>query len=85
MTTLRLFTFVSDREGGTYVEQIQAKSVKEAARVFGEKHGIFKSEFLGIDPVELDGFKNVWCETDVDGNDVFWLVNIVETVFPSEL
>jgi len=83
MTTMRLFTFITDREGGTYVEQIWAVDIERALAAFYGKYKILVNR--DNDPVLIRGLQNVWCETANDANDVLWIMHIVETVFPNEV
>jgi hypothetical protein len=91
MNTMKLYTFVMEYRGGTYVSQIYAEDRVKAKdewishldykqiRWLGLKSKTkLESEIKNENPVALDGLKNVWCL-------VAWLygymvlINFIET------
>lgn len=74
----RLYTFVTEREGGIYVSQQVSPSVDEAWQVFMERHQLAQDD-EDLAPTPVDSVESVWCQSLVDAADVFWLVHIIET------
>ena len=80
-TLLIVFTFFSEKEGSTLIEQFLGKDLREA---LGDwyRGSIIKPEapFEDDEPARVLTVKNVWCVSghDVDGK--FYLTHIVATV-----
>ena len=80
----KLFTVVSDYEGGTLIEQFKAKDLRDLFDkwISGSSLGV-KGENISEDDynfVLIKNTKNVWCTsaTDKNGNTVF--VNAILTI-----
>ncbi len=85
-----LFTFIAEFKGGTYIRQIEAKSLRAAISCWrkSEVTVIAKASMTDVskfsvdsldEAVAIDGCHNVWCFTSsVDRS--FLLVNVVSTV-----
>ena len=90
MTVMALFTFLLEFDGGTYISQFRAASVKGAiaqypSHVVGNKAVSTSSlrkrlaEALSAEkPVTIDGVRNVWCCSTSVGKK-FALLNVVAT------
>ena len=75
-----LFTFITEKEGGTYIEQFPGASLEEATLRWYKESETRPGELLEDRwPVPIDGRKNVWCISGMDDQDVFFLANIVAT------
>ena len=75
------YTFVTDKEGGTYIEQFKGGNIEEVVRTWHEKsHTIPGSyESYGMEVTAVSSVKNVWC---IDGHDPaghFYIVHIIAT------
>lgn len=96
--TARLFTFVAEFRGTTYVSQVCAPDERDAVRVWvrtlqSERPFGRASSYIGrtaaalleekFPPVAIGGVSNVWCITGLCGGDLM-LANIVETVSPAK-
>jgi len=82
-----VFTFFSEKEGSTLIEQFLGKDLREAL-VDWYRGSIVKPEAPfdeDDEPARVLAVKNVWCISghDVDGR--FYLTHIVATVPQSEL
>jgi len=89
----RLFTFVSEFRGTTYVSQVSASDEHDAVRVWAdtlrrERPFGRASSYLakaagseGFSPVVIGDLANVWCVSAVCGGHLM-LADIVETVRP---
>ena len=82
VTSKKLWTFVVDFRGGTYVSQFQAPAALEAI----ECYNAADPSGLGAVPLnreftKLEGVQNVLCATGLsDGDAGLILANIVQTV-----
>jgi len=87
---MKLFTFIAEYKGGTYISQYTAKTLDEALHLwinnvdFFTKKQLksFKREFSDGDidsAVELKGLDNTWCVCYTVLGDLL-LLNIVETM-----
>ncbi|WP_291594582.1 hypothetical protein [Bacteroides sp.] len=87
---MKLYTFIADYKGGTYISQYMAKTLEEALSLwiinvdfFNEKQlKSFKKniEYGNIEyPAKLDGLTNAWCTCYVVLGALL-LLNIIETV-----
>ena len=88
----QLYTFIMEFGGGTYIKQIEANSLKESLEkwlslldyreISGAGSG-FAEYFINmseeIDPVMVNGIKNVWCFSGIPMRQ-YCLVNVVMTV-----
>ena len=87
---MKLFTFIADYKGGTYISQYMAKTLEEALNLwinnvdfFNEKQ--LKSLKKNIEygdtefPTKLGGLSNVWCTCYIVLGTLL-LLNIIETV-----
>lgn len=90
---MRLFTFIMEFRGGTYINQVEADSLEDAILLwpasltiqeikhFGEKsREALKLKLADADetPILLDGLTNCWCHA-FSLPTGFALVNIVQT------
>lgn len=82
MLNMPLFTFVTEKSGGTYIEQIRGASLEEAVLAWHKRShtipGPYEPDGTGITPVT--GVRNVWCITGIDPADRFYIVHIVGTL-----
>ncbi len=87
---MKLFTFIADYKGGTYISQYTAKTLDEALNswinnvdFFSEKQlKSFKKNIKYGDkdyPTKLDNLNNVWCTSYIVLGTLL-LLNIIETV-----
>ena len=84
----KLFTFILDYEGGTYISQIRENQLDKAfekwlgsidfSEIDIENSGLLIND-VDTNLTPLDGITNVWCTNFFVGEE-FALVNIVETV-----
>ena len=75
---MKLFTFIADYKGGTYISQYVAKTLEEALNLWINNVDFFK--YGDIDPpTKLNGLSNVWCTCFIVFSTLL-LLNIVETV-----
>ena len=94
---MALFTCIMDYEGGTYISQVKAVSVRAACMTWARKLDISQIEGLGakgklslIDEmreesdhiVSINGVSNVWCVTALVRNKLV-IVNFIQTA-PAE-
>lgn len=94
--TARLFTFVCEFRGTTYVSQVSATNERDVVgewakmlrteRPFGRASSSLANSVetgaTDFPPVAIQGIANVWCITATCGGDLM-LANIVETVSPT--
>lgn len=87
---MKLFTFIADYKGGTYISQYMAKTLEEALNLWinnvdflTEKQlRSFKKDLKHGDidpPTKLDGLSNAWCTCYIVLGTLL-LLNIIETV-----
>lgn len=79
-----LYTFITEKEGGTLLEQFRGKNVEDAllkwSHASESKPRFDKERLVDEDgPVQITGLKQAWCFTGVDKNDVSFLVHIIAT------
>ena len=74
----RLFTFLAEREGGTYVSQHNSHDVSSAWESFLHSQGLSQPN-EDQEPTPISEMSGVWCQSLVNERNVFWLVHIVET------
>jgi hypothetical protein len=81
-----LFTIVTDYQGATLIEQIRATGLKTLLEKWRTQTQapirLSAAWDLAEMPVPLEGLKNAWCICYEDDNEVFFLVNIIETADP---
>ena len=80
-----VYTFITERGGGTYISQFDAPTHTDAWRVFVE----YEDTRSGIPlddpfadwrfPIAIDGIKSVWCRSAHDEEGNFVLINVVKT------
>lgn len=87
---MKLFTFIADYKGGTYISQYIAKTLEEALNLWINNVDFFTEKQLksfkkdikygDIDsPTKLDGLSNVWSTCYIVLGTLL-LLNVVETV-----
>ena len=79
-----LFTFITEKEGGTLLEQFRGKNVENALLRWShasKSNPCFERDRMaGEDgPVRITGLKRAWCFTGVDKTDTSFLVHIIAT------
>lgn len=93
-TEMKLFTFIADYKGGTYISQYLGDTLGEALRLWIENVDFFTEkqlnsfkkniEYGDIDPpTRLDGLNNVWCTCFIVFGTLL-LLNVIETVEGSD-
>lgn len=93
--TMNLYTFFMEFEGGTYISQVAAPSLKLAMRKWANSLDTTQikgmgptlkkqviQEIEGEEATPLEGLKNAWCFA-LSPKGKFCLVNFVETRAPS--
>lgn len=80
-----LYTFMTEVEGGTYIEQFVGKDIDDCLAQWIERSStkpITSVHPVGSEdnPTRVNEVSNVWCFDWVDDNDRFFLVHIVATV-----
>ena len=77
-----LYTFVTDKEGGTYIEQFKGVDIEEAVLTWHDKSHTIPGpyESLGMDVTRVSGVNNVWCVDGFDPAGRFYIVHIVGTL-----
>jgi hypothetical protein len=77
---LMAFTFFSEKEGSTFIEQFSGKDLVEALADWYGRSIVEPCEQLeGDDPTSVDTVKNVWCISGHDTGGKFFLTHIVAT------
>ena len=77
-----LYTFVTDKQGGTYIEQFSAADIDAAVRMWHDRSHTMPGpgDAEDLDPTLIKGMKKVWCIDGFDPAGVFYIVHIVETI-----
>jgi hypothetical protein len=87
---MALFTFILEFDGGTYISQFRATSVRRAVSKYAQH--LLSNEVVSTPdvrkrlgdalsadaPVAIDGVRNVWCRSTSIGKK-FALLNVVTT------
>jgi len=76
------YTFICEKQGSTFTEQIRASSLREATMRWHEESASQPGPPLDQDlspPTPVDGLRNVWCFAGTDPEDRFFLCNVVAT------
>ena len=90
---MKLFTFIADYKGGTYISQFMEETLENALLLWtininfltNKDLESFKKEldYGDVDPpIGLQGLINTWCTCFTVSNKLL-LLNIVETVLPN--
>ncbi len=79
--TKKLWTFVVDFEGGTYVSQFEKATISEAI----EQYNVTDPSGQGAVPLDdgavpIRGTQGVFCATGLTEGDAFLMANIIVTV-----
>jgi hypothetical protein len=76
---MKIYTFLTEKEGGIYIEQFDGVDIDAAVMAWYRKSstepGTYDPEGSGINPVT--GVKGVWCLSGIDALDKFYLVHVV--------
>jgi hypothetical protein len=76
------YTFVCEKQGSTFCEQIRASSLREATSRWHEESASRPGPLSDLDlmpPMPLEGLHNVWCHTGSDPEGQSFFCNIVAT------
>jgi len=91
MTDARVYTFVFEYKGGTYIDQVSAANPRKALTKWAmnlpeedlQSWKLKRAELLSLfeagSPVPLTGLLNVWCISGISMEDEQLLLNIVAT------
>lgn len=75
-----VFTFFTEKEGSTIIEQFAGKSVREAILIWRSHSQAYPGAPLEADePVPVDTVSNVWCISGLDPEGRLYLTHIVAT------
>lgn len=75
-----LFTFFTEKEGSTIIEQFRARSMQEAILNWYKQSQICPGEPVGGgEPVSVDTVENVWCFSGLDPNGRLYLTHVIAT------
>ena len=79
-TRSKRFTFLTEKEGSTIVEQFTAHNLLDAVVRWVHESQTRPGEPLEGDvPTPVEGIENVWCTAGHDPQGSFYLVHIVAT------
>jgi hypothetical protein len=75
------YTFFSEIEGSTLIEQFTGKDLGEAMAVWYRESKIKPEEPMdGDEPAPVQTVKNVWCTSGYDLKGKFYLTHIIATI-----
>lgn len=74
-----IFTFVTEKGGGTYIEQFRAADIEAAVLIWHEKSHTIPGpyESFGMEVTRVSEVKTVWCISGHDPAGRFYLSHIV--------
>jgi len=76
----KTFTFLTEKEGSTIIEQFEGRDVTEATLNWFHGSETKPGKLLeGDEPTPINDVTNVWCISGIDNQGVFFLVHVVRT------